>query len=199
MPQRLVLDPAWSLPMTGQPSWGARRQRRHRHAAPQTKLDVAGTVAAGRAQSARQCGAERTTSCTCGRTPTPSTALGWCGPGSPFAGATDIDGPVLYGWNGGGLGTTMFGSKSSSSGIRGGGSVLPADSKHRRSRRRMSRRRDSVSKAIGPERPRLTPAVGHRPQFMGSLGAAQAIRMPAGRTSTVPYSTAGTPARWAPE
>jgi hypothetical protein len=32
--------------------------------------------------------------------------LGWCGNGHPFAGASDtIDGPVLFGWNGGALGT----------------------------------------------------------------------------------------------
>ena len=35
--------------------------------------------------------------------------LGWFGPGKPFSGTDDVDGPILYGWGGGGLGTTMFG------------------------------------------------------------------------------------------
>lgn len=37
--------------------------------------------------------------------------LGWCGPGHPFAARTDIDGPVIYGWNSGALGTTVSGEK----------------------------------------------------------------------------------------
>jgi hypothetical protein len=41
----------------------------------------------------------------------PNHGLGWSGPGRPFAGVPDIEGPVLYGYNSGALGTTITGEK----------------------------------------------------------------------------------------
>lgn len=38
--------------------------------------------------------------------------LRWCGSSAPFASVTSIDGPVLFGWSGGMLGTTAGGQKA---------------------------------------------------------------------------------------